>query len=586
MPAPDVADEQPLLKTKLYLPRPRSSLVARPRLMSMLSAGMTRKLTLISAPPGFGKTTLVAAWLATKEANGIRTGWVSLEPADNHGSRFWHYVLAALDQVQPGVAEHARHLLISQSQTSLESVVDALVNSCADLPDHFALVLDDYHVIESAAVHEAVSHLVEHMPPQMHLIITTRSDPALPLTRVRARGELAEIRARDLRFTREESAAFLEAVMGLRLTQEQLALLDERTEGWVTGLQLAALSMQGTADLDGFVTAFAGSHQYILDYLLEEVLQQQPEAVQRFLLETSVLDRLSGPLCDAVTGQADGQSLLEALEKRNLFVVALDQQRRWYRYHHLFADVLRARLEQSNPDLLPQLHQRASDWLAAHYMHEQAIQHALAGGAFESAGALVAQVANLVYERGDSGTVRGWLEAMPQSLVRTRPELCLLLGRACVIEGRLEQSLSYVDIAERLLSTEADDLLGQAAVIRATIARIRREMDLALALTERALALLAPTSGTWRGSALANLGLIHHFSGRQAEALAAYVQAEEQHLAASDLHGYIRAAFWRGELLFSLGRLREAMAGYERALSLAAHQGKESFSVKIGRAHV
>lgn len=583
--------QQPLLKTKLFVPQPRTALVARPRLFSLISAGARGKLTLISAPPGFGKTTLLAAWLSVDAADRAPTAWVSLEPADNHGHRFWHYLLAALEQVSPGLTATAERLLTAGPQPSIRAVVDALLNRCAELDGHVALVLDDYHAIDAEAVQEGVAYLLAHMPPQLHLILTTRADPALPLTRLRARGELTEVRARELRFTREETAGFLEAVMGLQLSPDQIALLEERTEGWVTGLQLAALSMQGTADLDGFVTAFAGSHQYILDYLLEEVLSQQPEAVQQFLLATAVLDRLSGPLCDAVTGQTGGQALLEGLERRNLFVLPLDQQRRWYRYHHLFADVLRARLEQQQPERLPALHRRASDWLAAHGLHEEAIRHALAGGASEQAAALVTQVANLVYERGDSSTVRGWLEGLDQSLVRVRPDLCLLLGRACLVEGRLEESLSYAAAAEALLGDGAEasdavrDLLGQAATIRANIARIRREMPEALAQTERALALLGPASGMWRGSALANLGLIHHFVGRQSEALAAYARAEEQHLAAGDLHGYVRATYWHAQLLAGLGRLREAKGCYDRALALAAHQGKESYPV-VGIAHV
>lgn len=581
---------EPLLTIKLQVPQARPELVARPRLAAMLKTGLSRKVTLISAPPGFGKTTALTGWLAGAGER-VRVGWVSLEPADSHGARFWHYLLAALDQAEPGLARTAQFLLDARPQPPLEAVVDALVNACADLPFHLALVLDDYHVIQSEPTEQAVAYLVEHMPPNLHLYLTARSDPALPLTRLRARGDLVEVRARDLRFTQAEAAAFLEVTMGLRLSPSQTGLLEQRTEGWITGLQLAALSLQGVPDADSFLTAFAGSHQYIVDYLLEEVLQQQPETIQSFLLETALLDRLCGPLCDAVTGRPGSQALLEALEKRNLFVVALDQQRRWYRYHPLFADVLRVRLEHSRPEALPQLHQRACEWHAAQGLHEPAIAHALAAGAFERAAALVAQTATLVYERGESATLRGWLEAMPQELVRTRPELCMLLARACLIEGRLDRGLAYLDTAEQLIGPEDEatpaglNLLGQSAVLRGNMARIVRDMDRARALTERGLSLLAPGEGVWRAGGLANLALIHHWSGDREQALAVYAEAEAESLAAGDLHGYLRTVSWRAEALVDAGRLREAMDGFEQALSLAAVQGKERLPM-TGIAHV
>jgi LuxR family maltose regulon positive regulatory protein len=321
----------------------RASLVPRPRLSERIEEGTERKLTLVSAPAGFGKTTLLSVW-TSELSSGRSVAWLSLDAADNDPARFWRYFVTAVDQLQPGSGETALALLGSPQAPPIEAVLTTLLNELADLDADVVFVLDDYHLIESRAIHEALTFLIEHLPARMHLIISTRADAPLPLARLRARGESNELRAADLRFTPEEAATFLDQVMGLKLSAEDIGELETRTEGWIAGLQTAALAMRDRADVPGFIEAFTGSHRYILDYLVEEVLDQQPEGVRSFLLETSVLGRMCGPLGDAVTGRPDGQATLERLEHANLFVVALDDERRWYRYHHLFADVLHEHL--------------------------------------------------------------------------------------------------------------------------------------------------------------------------------------------------------------------------------------------------
>src|SRR5881227_3643666 len=331
----------PILATKLYLPRLRPKIVLRARLLEQLNEGLHRKLTLVSAPAGFGKTTLVSEWVAGCERP---LAWLSLDEGDNDPTRFLTYLVAALQTIAPNIGKGVLGVLQSPQPPPPEAILTALLNEITTLPDHFVLVLDDYHVIDAKPVDQALTYLVEHLPPQMHLAIATREDPPLPLARLRARGHLTEVRAADLRFTASEASAFLNQGMGLSLSATDIAALEDHTEGWIAGLQLAALSMQGHQDVPGFIRAFAGDHRYIVDYLVEEVLQRQPESVRSFLLQTAILDRLNGPLCDAVTGQPGGSARLEALERGNFFVVPLDDKRLWYRYHHLFGEVLHAHL--------------------------------------------------------------------------------------------------------------------------------------------------------------------------------------------------------------------------------------------------
>src|SRR5256714_2669565 len=410
----------PILATKLYLPRLRPNVVSRPRLLERLNEGLHRDLTLISAPAGFGKSTLVSAWVEGIERP---TAWLSLDEGENDPTRFLAYLVAALQTIAATIGEGVLGVLQSSQPPPTEAILTALLNEITTLPDNFVLVLDDYHVIDAKPVDMALTFLVEHLSPQMHLVIATREDPQLPLARLRARGHLIELRAADLRFTASEAAAFLTQVMGLSLSTPDIARLSDRTEGWIAGLQLAALSLQGHQDVPGFIRAFAGDHRYIVDYLVEEVLQRQPAPVRSFLLQTSILDRLSGPLCDAVTGQEEGNARLEALERGNFFVVALDDKRHWYRYHHLFAEVLSAHLLAEQPEQVSALHRRASAWYEQHGSAADAIRHALAAQDFVRAADLVELAIPEMLRSRQEAMLLGWLKELPDELVHVRPVL-------------------------------------------------------------------------------------------------------------------------------------------------------------------
>ncbi len=422
-----------LLKTKLYLPPVRPGLVPRPRLVERLQAGLYRKLTLISAPAGFGKTTLLSEWLAGcgQMEPGMRIAWVSLDEGDNDPVLFWTYVIAALQTVRQDVGEAGLAMLQSPQPPPLEGLLTGLINELAEGPDPLALVLDDFHLIAERRITDAVAFFLDHQPPQMHLLLSGRANPPWPLARLRARGEITELRVDDLRFTSGEVAAFLNDAMGLALRQKDIAVLDARTEGWIAGLQLAAIAMQsaskpGAEDLSAFVKAFGGSHRFILDYLMEEVLDRQISAIQDFLLQTSILGRMSAPLCDAVrfgqaespssspgtavrfssggpAGQDDSQAILAHLDQANLFVVPLDDERRWYRYHGLFGDLLRNRLQQTRPDQVPELHRRASAWHEQSGHTAEAIDHALSAQDFERAAELIERTGEQMLMRGEFG---------------------------------------------------------------------------------------------------------------------------------------------------------------------------------------
>ena len=445
----------PLLETKLHVPRWRRSLVARPRLSERLSRGAESALTLVSAPAGFGKTTLLAEWLAAAPADGRSVAWLSLDQRDNDPALFWTYLVAALKTAAPGIGAGALSLLQPPEPPSEAGLV-TLLNDLDAISNDVVLVLDDYHVIDARDVQDGMAFLLEHLPPQIHLVIASRTDPALPLARLRGRGELAEIRAADLRFTPGEAAAYLNGVMGLVLTAADVAALEGRTEGWIAALQLAALSMQGREDVTAFIDGFAGDDRYIVDFLAEEVLQRQPEHVQHFLLQTSILDRLSGPLCDAVTGQDGGKAKLAALERGNLFLVPLDDRRRWYRYHQLFADVLHARLLDEQPDDVPDLHRRASAWYEQNDEPSEAIRHALAAQDFERAADLVELAIPAMRRSRQETAVLGWLELLPDEVVRVRPVLSVGFAGALLaggeyegVEARLRDAERWLDGSER-----------------------------------------------------------------------------------------------------------------------------------------
>jgi LuxR family transcriptional regulator, maltose regulon positive regulatory protein len=426
----------PLVETKLYPPKLRRSLVARPRLSGRLSRGAESRLTLISAPAGFGKTTLLAEWLAATRTE-RSVAWLSLEESDSQPASYWTYLITALQAVVPGVGASAL-LLLQSAQPPIETVLATVLNELGTVPNDIYLVLDDYHLIDSADVQAGMTFLVEHLPPQVHLVVSTREDPALPLARLRGRGELVEVRAADLRFTLDEVAAYLNDVIGLDLAASDIAALEGRTEGWIAALQLAALSMEGRDDVAGFIAGFAGDDRYIVDYLVDEVLGRQPAHVRSFLVQISLLDRLSGPLCDAVTGQHRGKAMLESLDRANLFVVPLDDSRRWYRYHHLFADVLQTHLIDEHPDRVAALHRRASQWYERNGEPSQAIRHALAAGDVERAAGLVELELPALRRRRQEATIRGWIDAIPGEVVRVRPVLAVGFIGALMAGGEFE----------------------------------------------------------------------------------------------------------------------------------------------------
>jgi LuxR family maltose regulon positive regulatory protein len=417
-------DPAPLLATKIYIPPPRPGLVSRPRLIRRLDEGLRlgHRLTLVSAPAGFGKTTLLSEWCA---GCGRPVAWLSLDEGDNDPARFLAYLVAALQTVEVDIGAGVVAALQSPQPPSMEAGLTLLINEMTTISDPFALVLDDYHLITAQPIQDGLTFLLDHLAPQMHLCIAGRADPPLPLARLRARGQLTELRAADLRFTPGEAAAFLNTSVGLNLSNAEVAALDARTEGWIAGLQMAALSMRGRQDLPGFIRAFTGTHRFVLDYLVEEVLEQQSPGIQRFLLKTSVLERLAAPLCDAVTAGSDSRTILGQLDRDHLFLIPLDNERRWYRYHHLFADLLRSRLKQTDPDRAPILRRRASEWYEQHGLIVDAVSHAFAAGDIGQVARLVEGNVLAMMGHGELTTVMRWLDGLPAGMVRSRPWLSI-----------------------------------------------------------------------------------------------------------------------------------------------------------------
>src|ERR687890_677285 len=581
----------PILTTKLYVPPPRPHAVLRPRLTGRLNEGLHRKLTLISAPAGFGKTTLLGEWVAGCERP---AAWLSLDEGDGDPTRFLAYLVAALQTIAPNIAEGVLGALQSPQPPPTESILTALLNEINTIPDQIVLGLDDYHAVDARAVDDALTFLLEHLPPRMHLIIATREDPQLPLARLRARDQLAELRAADLRFTPSEAAEFLKGPMGLDLSAEEIASLETRTEGWIAGLQLASLSMRGRDDVPGFIRAFAGDNRYILDYLVEEVLQRQPERIRNFLLRTSILDRLSGPLCDAITDQEDAGVVLEALERGNFFVVPLDDRRQWYRYHQLFADVLRAHLMAEQPDQVSILHQRASEWYEHNGLPADAIQHALAAENFERAADLVELAWPTMRRSRQEATLLGCLQALPDELLHCRPVLDVAYAHVLLASGVFEDVEDRLLYAERWLDTTAERrarpdtpaaemvvvneeafrlLPGQIAIARAALALGRGDVPGTVTYARRALELAPQEDHLTRGGAAGFLGLAYWTGGDLEAAHRTYADGMASLQKAGHISDAINGAIALANIRIAQGRLREAMSTYERGLQLATQQG-------------
>lgn len=577
--ARSTTSELPLLETKLYLPQWSADLVSRPRLIDRIHP--QRKLTLVSAPAGFGKTTLLAEWVAALPTRPV--AWVSLDPSDNDPAVYWTYLITALQNIQPSLGERSLALLQSPQPPPIESILMTLLNELAAVEGEFVLILDDYHAISTQAIHDGMGFLLSHLPPQMHLNIASRADPPLSLARLRSHGALTELRVSDLRFTPEEAAAFLNRVMGLEVSAADVAALEKRTEGWIAGLQLAALSMQGRNDLPGFIAAFSGDDRYIVDYLLEEVLQRQSDRVRHFLLQTAVLERLSGSLCDAVTDQSNGQGMLETLERANLFLIPLDNKRQWYRYHHLFADVLQAHALMEWPKQIPSLHRRASEWYEQNGLFPDAIRHALAAKAFERAAGLIEQVWPAMRDRQQESTVLGWLKALPDPLVRTRPILSVVYALSLLNTGQFDAVEFHLQNAEQALAQaespvttpETEQYRSLSAAIanaRACCAQALGDFTGAIAYAKQALALLPPGDNNERGASVGFLSLAYWTSGDVAAAYQSFTEALEIFQKLGSIQIVVSAMLGLANMGLAQGLLRATVQACEQALQMAVEQ--------------
>jgi len=537
-----------LLQTKLHIPPLRAGHVPRPGLLERLDTGLTGRLILVSAPAGFGKTTILNCWVQTHPRP---AAWLALDPGDNDPARFWQYLIAALQTLIPGIGEEVRLTLQSPQLPLIEPLLIDLLNELTAQPGESLLILDDYHLIRTAAIHEALNFFLEHLPPQLHLIIATRSDPPLPLARLRARGQLLELRIADLRFTEIETAAFLNETMSLHLAPSDIAALGTRTEGWIAGLQLAALALQN-ADQENrtdFITSFISSHQYILDYLMEEVLQHQPTALHHFLLRTSILERLDGELCEALMQtdppetlpQASGRETLEALYRANLFIVPLDPEHRWYRYHHLFSHLLRGQLQRFHPELIAPLNRCAARWYDHYGLGAEAVAHAVAAADWPLAAETIQRHGFDLLIHGEMLTVRGWLDSLPETERKAHPWLSVYLAWIVLLTGRAGEIEALVQTAEAALSAQplpADDRLlrGQIATLRAYAALFTPKTETVVALAQAALEILEENNDQLRCIVSFVLGAASTTQGDLNGANAAFARAGELGLASGNIH--------------------------------------------------
>ena len=573
-----------LLSTKLYIPHHTVDLVPRPRLYERLDEGLTRKLTLVSAPAGFGKSTVVTGWLAE---NGDQAAWLSLDEGDNDTVRFWTYLIAAIQTVNPEIGAEARQIVSGPQLRSTEPIAISLINDITQLESGLILVLDDYHVIESEKIHAGMGYLLEHQPPNLHILLVTRADPSISLARLRAHSQLIEIRAEELQFSLEEAATLLNEKMGLNLDSEQVAALNTHTESWVVGLQLAALSMKGKPSYDTFINEFTGGHKFILDYLIEEVLVNLPEAQREFMLRTSILDRFCSELCQAVTGDPSSQQILDEIWKSNLFLIPLDTDSRWFRYHHLFAEVLQALLEQDHSGELTALHLKAAVWFESEGHPGEAVDHGLRSGNMQAATDLFLKHWIPFLHRGEVATVLRWLDALPEEAGRDNPLIYLarcwalfLSWQNSAIEPNLDQATAVYErlVGEgKLNSTQQDQIVAQLAMMRSVVARDRGDHAMSVAYVEEAARLIPEDMTEVVGTAWNMLAAARAGSGDFDGAIKAYARGITLSHAVGNLVGAYGCIY--GQIMYMLiqGRLNEAEDFCRSSIEGAIREGHGEF---------
>lgn len=581
----------PLLATKFYIPQARLELVCRPRLQSQLDMGLVRKLTLVCAPAGYGKTCLVADWLSQIPAT--RVGWLSLEEGDNDPARFLTYLIAAIQRAERGAGERAAAILHSPQlggakTLPAETLLNILVNDLDMIAEPVILILEDYHFIQAEPIHQFLNYLLDHLPANIHIYLVSRAEPPLPLALLRARGQLIEIRTSDLRFSEQETGEFLNRMMKLGLDKRKITRLSARTEGWISGLLMAAVSMQGRQDVDAFIEEFTGSNRYIMDYLVEEVLQQQPEYIQQFLLFTCPLGRFCGELCDEIMAEAidylkqagselkppSSASILETLERANLFTISLDDRREWYRYHRLFADLLGKRLGQAYPTLLPRIHHRASRWLEKNGYIAEAIEHSITAGDMERAAILIEQTAEPTLKRSEAGILWGWLEKIPEPVIQARPELPIYRAMALLISSQkyaeVETMLEQIDTG-----TVGGIQEGKVASLKALLSMLKGDFQQSILLSRQALDYLSDDQLFFKCLAADNLGMCYVLSGDNPSAIQAFEETARLAQRSGNIMLEAGALANLAGLRYVKGHLHEAWVNYKKILDLATdHNGQ------------
>ena len=552
----------PLLQTKLFIPQPRSGLVQRLRIVAKMNEGLERRLILVSAPAGFGKSTMLIEWART---TGNKVTWLSIDESDNDLKRFFIYLIFAIQKINPSLGQDVLPVLQAADNPQMEHLLTILINDITEVNEDFTLILDDYHLIDNQDTHNGLKFLIDHVPPNMHLVIASRVDPPIPLTRLRARDQVTEIRSRDLRFNEAEAEAFLNEQMGLNLATEDISALHKRTEGWITGLHLAALSMQNRDDKHDFITAFSGGHHYIIDYLVSEVLSQQPEEIQNFLLQSSFLDRFCATLCDAALEISNSKIIIQTLNQTNLFLISLDDERNWYRYHHLFANFLNQRLREKEAKSIPELHQRASKWLEQNHYFPEAVNHSLAGEDYEHAAQLIEKLGPDMMMQNEFDQLSQWLDAMPENFVESWPWLCIIRAWMYDRWGRYDDGERYLQHAESALERSATStpieaeriIRGQISALRALYALKTAQISQSIEYSNQALDYL-PKDYFNRGVASFSLGWAKNVLGDLSGAIQAFEEGRRASLAARNRILAQAIILYIGKTQFIQGHLHQA----------------------------